>query len=96
MNMFNCLIISATISTKHYAVFQATSAKPVEVRRIFTMGLPFTSQHGGQILFGPTDGYLYFMMGDGGGVGDPYNFSQNKKSLLGKIMRLDVDNIPSE
>lgn len=60
------------------------------------MGLPFTSHHGGQILFGPADGYLYFMMGDGGGVGDPYNFAQNKKSLLGKIMRLDVDNIPSE
>jgi glucose/arabinose dehydrogenase len=73
----------------------AESAKPTEVRRIFTMGLPFTSQHAGQILFGPDDGYLYFMMGDGGGSGDPYNFSQNKKSLLGKIMRLDVDNIPS-
>ena len=59
------------------------------------MGLPFTSHHAGQILFGPSDGYLYFMMGDGGGGADPYNFSQNKKSLLGKIMRLDVDNIPS-
>ena len=75
---------------------QAENAKPSEVRRIFTMGLPFTSQHGGQILFGPTDRYLYFMTGDGGGDGDPYNFSQNKKSVLGKIMRLDVDNIPSE
>ncbi|OMO61518.1 Soluble quinoprotein glucose/sorbosone dehydrogenase [Corchorus olitorius] len=73
----------------------AKNAKPTEVRRIFTMGLPFTSQHGGQILFGPTDGYLYFMMGDGGGDADPYNFAQNKKSVLGKIMRLDVDNIPS-
>ncbi|KAK7859036.1 hipl1 protein [Quercus suber] len=73
----------------------ATSAKPTEVRRIFTMGLPYTSHHGGQILFGPADGYLYLMMGDGGGTGDPYNFSQNKKSLLGKIMRLDVDNMPS-
>ncbi|XP_057952734.1 HIPL1 protein-like isoform X2 [Malania oleifera] len=73
----------------------AKIAKPTEVRRIFTMGLPFTSHHGGQILFRPSDGYLYFMMGDGGGTGDPYNFSQNKKSLLGKIMRLDVDNIPS-
>ncbi|XP_030938387.1 HIPL1 protein [Quercus lobata] len=73
----------------------ATSAKPTEVSRIFTMGLPFTSHHGGQILFGPADGYLYFMMGDGGGTGDPYNFSQNKKSLLGKILRLDVDNVPS-
>ncbi|KAI4343816.1 hypothetical protein L6164_011123 [Bauhinia variegata] len=73
----------------------AESAKPTEVRRIFTMGLPFTGHHGGQILFGPDDGYLYFMTGDGGGTGDPFNFSQNKKSLLGKIMRLDVDNIPS-
>lgn len=60
------------------------------------MGLPFTSHHAGQILFGPEDGYLYFMMGDGGGIGDPYNFAQNKKSLLGKIMRFDVDSTPSE
>lgn len=35
------------------------------------------------------------MMGDGGSVGDPYNFAQNKKSLLGKILRLDIDNMPS-
>ncbi|CAH9140301.1 unnamed protein product [Cuscuta epithymum] len=74
------------------------SANAGEVRRIFTMGLPFTAHHAGQILFGPADGYLYFMMGDGGGStsSDPYNFSQNKKSLLGKILRLDIDNFPSE
>jgi hypothetical protein len=60
------------------------------------MGLPYTSHHGGQILFGPTDGYLYLMMGDGGSKGDPFNFSQNKKSLLGKIMRLDVDGTQSK
>jgi glucose/arabinose dehydrogenase len=76
--------------------FQATSADPSEVKRIFTMGLPYTSQHGGQILFGPTDGYLYFMMGDGGQKGDPFNFAQNKKSLLGKIMRLDIDSAPGK
>ncbi|KAF3953342.1 hypothetical protein CMV_021208 [Castanea mollissima] len=35
------------------------------------------------------------MMGDGGSLGDPYNFAQNKKSLLGKIIRLDIDNISS-
>lgn len=74
----------------------ATKGKPSEVRRILIMGLPYKNNHGGQILFGPSDGYLYFMMGDGGGKGDPYNFAQNKKSLLGKIMRLDVDNVPSE
>lgn len=60
------------------------------------MGLPYTTHHAGQILFGPTDGYLYFMMGDGGNKGDPFNFSQNKKSLLGKIMRLDINDEPSK
>jgi glucose/arabinose dehydrogenase len=60
------------------------------------MGLPYTAHHAGQILFGPTDGYLYFMMGDGGNKGDPFNFSQNKKSLLGKVMRLDIDNVQSK
>lgn len=75
-------------------VSEVTSADPSEVRRIFTMGLPFTADHGGQLLFGPTDGYLYLMMGDGGGKGDPFNFAQNKKSLLGKIMRLDIDSTP--
>ncbi|GJN09984.1 hypothetical protein PR202_ga28042 [Eleusine coracana subsp. coracana] len=68
----------------------ATAARPTEVRRVLTMGLPFTTHHGGQILFGPEDGYMYFMMGDGGGVGDPWNFAQNKKTLLGKIIRIDA------
>ncbi|KAI3762818.1 hypothetical protein L1987_53259 [Smallanthus sonchifolius] len=77
-----------------YNTIPSVSAR--ETRRIFTMGLPYIGHHGGQILFGPNDGYLYFMMGDGGGAGDPQNFAQNKKSLLGKIMRLDINNIPSE
>ncbi|KAJ9568188.1 hypothetical protein OSB04_004154 [Centaurea solstitialis] len=70
-------------------------ANLVEARRIFTMGLPFEAYHAGQILFGPADGYLYFMIGDASHDSDPYNFAQNKKSLLGKILRLDVDIIPS-
>ncbi|KAM0043852.1 putative quinoprotein glucose dehydrogenase (PQQ, quinone) [Helianthus debilis subsp. tardiflorus] len=70
-------------------------ANSVEVRRIFTMGIPFEAYHAGQILFGPDDGYLYFMIGDASHGADPYNFAQNKKSLLGKILRLDVDNIPN-
>lgn len=71
----------------------ATAASPTEVRRVITLGLPFTTHHGGQILFGPEDGYMYFMMGDGGGVGDPWNFAQNKKTVLGKIIRIDVDTV---
>ncbi|TVU45610.1 hypothetical protein EJB05_05101, partial [Eragrostis curvula] len=80
---------SAKVSSSN--VSKATSADPSEVRRIFTMGMPYTGRYGGQILFGPTDGYLYLMIGDGGSKGDPFNFSQNKKSLLGKIVRLDID-----
>ncbi|RZC60138.1 hypothetical protein C5167_021898, partial [Papaver somniferum] len=68
-------------------------ANPTEVRRIFTMGLAYTTFHGGQILFGP-DGYLYLTTGDNEARTDPYNFAQNKKSLLGKILRFDIDQIP--
>ncbi|KAK6920797.1 Glucose/Sorbosone dehydrogenase [Dillenia turbinata] len=92
---YQAVIAEYTVNGSASKVASAESARPSEVRRIFTMGLPFTSHHAGQILFGPKDGYLYFMMGDGGGLGDPYNFAQNKKSLLGKIMRLDIDNMPS-
>ncbi|XXG56303.1 hypothetical protein AAC387_Pa03g3754 [Persea americana] len=92
---FHSVVAEFTANGTSSMPSSATNANPSEVRRIFTMGLPFTSHHAGQILFGPTDGYLYFMMGDGGNRGDPFNFSQNKKSLLGKIMRLDVNNLPS-
>jgi len=51
---------------------------------------PFQNHKGGQISFGP-DGYLYIALGDGGSVGDPLGSGQNLQSLLGKILRIDVD-----
>jgi glucose/arabinose dehydrogenase len=59
---------------------------------IMKFNQPYTNHNGGQIAFGPDDGYLYIATGDGGSSGDPQNNSQNLKTLLGKILRIDIDN----
>jgi glucose/arabinose dehydrogenase len=53
---------------------------------------PFSNHNGGHLAFGP-DGYLYIGLGDGGSGGDPLNNAQSPNSLLGKMLRIDV-NVP--
>ena len=53
---------------------------------------PFSNHNGGHLVFGP-DGYLYVGLGDGGSGGDPMNHAQRPESLLGKMLRIDV-NVP--
>ncbi|HJX28971.1 MAG TPA: PQQ-dependent sugar dehydrogenase, partial [Thermoanaerobaculia bacterium] len=59
-------------------------------RVLLTIPKPFGNHNGGQLQFGP-DGYLYAGTGDGGGAGDPSCLAQKEDSLLGKLLRLDVD-----
>jgi glucose/arabinose dehydrogenase len=65
-------------------------ADPNSELKIIDVNQPFTNHNGGQIAFGP-DGYLYIGMGDGGSGGDPQNNAQNPLSLLGKMLRIDVN-----
>jgi glucose/arabinose dehydrogenase len=57
---------------------------------LLTIPQPYANHNGGPLRFGP-DGYLYVGMGDGGNGNDPQNRAQDPQSLLGKILRLDVD-----
>jgi glucose/arabinose dehydrogenase len=59
-------------------------------KRLLTVNQPYPNHNGGNLAFGP-DGYLYIGMGDGGGAGDPGDRAQNLNSLLGKMLRIDVD-----
>lgn len=75
-------------------------ANPNSAKTILSVQQPYGNHNGGMIAFG-ADGFLYIGMGDGGSSGDPQNHAQNLNSLLGKILRIDVDqgdpySIPSD
>jgi len=59
-------------------------------RRIIKIDQPYVNHNGGDIAFGP-DGFLYIGMGDGGSGGDPGNRAQSRNTLLGKILRINVN-----
>lgn len=81
--------------TTHLSRFQVTQdpnlADPNSEMTLLTVDQPFANHNGGVLTFGP-DGYLYAGLGDGGAAGDPFGNGQNTDALLGKILRLDVDN----
>jgi len=77
------------------ARFKVSSGNPdkadsLSEYQVLTINQPFTNHNGGTMMFG-MDGYLYIGMGDGGSGGDPNNNAQNTQVLLGKMLRLNVN-----
>jgi glucose/arabinose dehydrogenase len=79
------------IARFHVPAATPNQANPHSEQILLTIPHPgFSNHNGGQLAFGQ-DGYLYIGTGDGGGGGDPNNNGQNPATLLGKMLRLDVE-----
>jgi glucose/arabinose dehydrogenase len=82
----------------HISEFKADpklgAVDPASEKVLLSFAQPYVNHNGGLVLFGP-DGLLYIGNGDGGAANDPQNHGQRLDSLLGKMLRIDVDRVPA-
>ena len=95
------LSYTAYLSGQFSSVFSEISVDPKTLiakapseKVLLTIAQPYTNHDGGQILFDKA-GMLVIGMGDGGSAGDPKNAGQSPNTLLGAVLRIDVDTIPA-
>ncbi len=80
----------ATVIAEYRVSDDPNAADRASERVLLVIDQPFANHNGGQLQFGP-DGMLYIGMGDGGSGGDPLGHGQNLNTLLGALLRIDVD-----
>ncbi len=79
-----------TVVARYRVTSDPDRADPDSEEILLTVKQPYANHNGGQLAFGP-DGFFYIGMGDGGSGGDPHGYAQNPGSLLGKMLRIDVE-----
>jgi glucose/arabinose dehydrogenase len=79
-----------TVISRFQTSGEIDQADPESEVKLLVVEQPYPNHNGGGMAFGP-DGYLYIGLGDGGSAGDPLGNAQDTNSLLGKLLRLDVD-----
>lgn len=82
-------VFSSRVS-RFYSRDGGRTIDPASEQIVLEQDQPYSNHNGGGLAFGP-DGHLYVGLGDGGSGGDPQGHAQDPDSLLGKLLRLDVD-----
>lgn len=82
--------IGSTVVARYKKIDGEEKGDPNSEKKIITIPQPYNNHNGGDLNF-DKHGYLYIGMGDGGSGGDPENYSQRPKELLGKMLRLDIN-----